>query len=191
MKILDKNFYSRDTSKVAQELLGKNIVHKINGHELVVKIVETEGYLQNDPACHASRGLTPRNKVMFGPPGRVYVYFSYGNHWLLNFVTEKENVPGAVLIRAVEPVKGIEIIRNNRPGIKKDIDLTNGPGKLTQALAITKDFYGLSLTGNNFYVENNGIKTFEIFTTTRIGISEGCELPYRYYIKGNKFISRK
>jgi DNA-3-methyladenine glycosylase len=190
MNHIDKKFYERKTQIVARELLGKHLVHKVNGQELVVKIVETEAYTTNDPACHANRGITPRNKIMFGPGGFVYVYFTYGNHWLLNFVTGDEGKGEAVLIRAGEPVKGIEAMRKNRPGVS-DINLTNGPGKLTKALAITKDFYGLSLNGSNLYVKNNSIETFEVVITTRIGIREGCEFPYRYYIKDNPYVSKK
>lgn len=188
---LPKSFFNRETKTVAKELLGKHIINKVNGYRLSAKIVETEAYLQNDPACHASKGLTPRNKVMFGQAGHVYVYFSYGNHWLLNFVTEQAGIPGAVLIRAVEPIKGIEVIKANRPKAVKDIDLTNGPGKVGQALGLDKSYYGLDLTDDKFYVEENGSSNFQIVQTTRIGISQGRELPYRFYIKDNQFVSRR
>lgn len=191
MKMLRHDFYAKNTVIVAKELLGKLIYHKINGFELSAKIVETEAYTQNDPACHACRGITERNKVMFKAGGFVYVYFTYGNHWLLNFVTGKEGAGEAVLIRAVEPVKGIDVMRKFRPNIKRDIDLTNGPGKLVQALGITKDHYGLDLTGGHFHVKDSGEKPCKIVTTTRIGISDGCRLPYRFYIKDNPFVSRR
>ncbi|MBI2342354.1 MAG: DNA-3-methyladenine glycosylase [Deltaproteobacteria bacterium] len=190
MKILQRHFYAQNTVGAAKKLLGKFIYHKVNGFELLARIVETEAYTQNDPACHANRGLTPRNKVMFGPGGYAYVYFTYGNHWLLNFVTAKEGKGEAVLIRAVEPVKGIAAMRRNRPAVKKDVDLTNGPGKLTQAMAITKDYYGMDLTGKNFHVLDSGEKPKKIVATTRIGISGGRELPYRFYIKDNPYVSR-
>lgn len=198
MKILPRDFYAQKTTKVAKELLGKYIYHRVNGIELVAKIVETEAYTQNDPACHANRGETPRNKVMFGPGGFVYVYFTYGNYWLLNFVTAKEGQGEAVLIRAVEPVEGIEIMRQSRPKAIKDVDIANGPGKLVQALMVTKDYYGLDLESKHFHVLENGLPCFarnddefEIITTTRIGISVGCDLPYRFYIKDNRYVSKK
>lgn len=191
MKILQRAFYTQKTTEVAKKLLGKLIYHKVNGAELLARIVETEAYTQNDPACHANRGVTPRNQVMFGPGGYVYVYFTYGNHWLLNFVTAKEGFGEAVLIRAVEPIKGVSAMRLHRPNVKMDIDLTNGPGKLVQALAITKDYYGLDLTSKHFHVLDSGKKPKEIVVTTRIGISDGCELPYRFYIKDNPYVSKR
>jgi DNA-3-methyladenine glycosylase len=190
MKILQRSFYAQNTKDAAKKLLGKLICHKVNGFELLARIVETEAYTQNDPACHANRGITSRNKVMFGPGGYVYVYFTYGNHWLLNFVTAKEGAGEAVLIRAVEPIKGISAMKKYRPKIIKDIDLTNGPGKLTQALAITKDHYGVDLTSKHFHVLDNGERPKQIVVTTRIGISDGLELPYRFYIKDNPYVSR-
>ena len=192
VKVLKREFFIRDTRTVAKDLLGKNIVHKINEKKLVAKVVETEAYLGDgsDPSCHAHNGPTPRSKIMFGLPGFAYVYFSYGNHWLLNFVTEKEGKAGAVLIRAVEPVEGIEIMKNNRQNIKNEFDLSNGPAKLTKALAITKEYNGKDITKNNFFVEDNR-DNFRIVATKRIGISSGKEKLYRFYIKDNPYISKK
>src|SRR3990172_4976408 len=136
MGFLATNFYARDTETVARELLGKVLVREVNGRAVRCRIVETEAYYgQNDPASHAARGRTKRNSVMFGRPGRAYVYFNYGVHHLLNVVCEVEGTAGAVLIRAVQPVKGVRLLLANRPvdNIKR---LTNGPGKLTQALAV-------------------------------------------------------
>lgn len=191
MSKLTKSFYVRDARKVAKDLLGKHIVIKNPDGDLITKIVETEAYLADEPSCHAFRGKTERNKVMFEDGGRVYVYFTYGNHWLLNFVTGKAGNGEAVLIRAVEPVKKVERMVDNRPKAKKVIDLTNGPGKLAQALGIDKSFYGFDLTGDKIFVEKGSGERLEIVTTTRIGINCAQELPYRYYIKGNKYVSRK
>jgi len=174
---LSRKFYSRDTKTVAKELLGKILVHKTKRGILKGKIVETEAYLGvNDPGSHAYKGITPRNKVMFGAPGKIYVYFVYGNHFLLNIVTEKEGKAGAVLIRALEPVK--------------NINETNGPGKLTKEMKITKEFYGKDITKKPLYVLNNK-SNFNIVKTTRIGLSKGQEKLLRFYIKDNRFVSVK
>src|ERR1041384_7248964 len=139
--ILPKSFYSRPTVKVAKALLGQILVHRSPEGVTAGRIVEVDAYLpKNDPGCHAARGKTPRNEVMFGPAGHAYVYFCYGNHFLFNVVTEKEGVPGAVLLRALEPVEGIPLMARRR-GIQvekpKDLrNLTNGPGKLVQAMGL-------------------------------------------------------
>ncbi len=171
MKIPDKEFYSRDTLTVARELLGKKLVRQIDGAELSGMIVETEAYCgQTDSACHAHRGITKRNTVMFGPPGRAYVYFTYGLHYLLNVVTEGEDHPCAVLVRAIVPLCGLADMeaRRKRPGK----DLANGPAKLCQALDIDKTFNGWDLTeGSSLWIENHSeIATNQILATPRIGI---------------------
>jgi len=178
--MLNEKFFERDTKKVAKELLGKVLVYgNCKG-----KIVETEAYYgTGDPGSHAFKGPTPRSKIMFGPPGYVYVYFTYGNHFMLNFITEENGKPGAVLIRAVEPLEGITAMKRRR----KNDNLTNGPGKLTQAFGIDKKLNG---TIGKVYIENSDEKP-KIITTTRIGIKAGSDLPYRFYIKDNKFISIK
>jgi len=182
---LSRSFYSRITDMVAKDLLGCILVHECGEKKLSGKIVETEAYFgKKDPGSHASRGMTPRNSIMFGKPGFAYVYFVYGNHYCLNFVTEKEGTAGAVLIRALEPMEGMEEMRKRR----RNGNLTNGPGRLTQALGITKKQNGMDLTGKELYVLK-GRKPEKIVTTTRIGIKEGSELKLRFYIKGNKFVS--
>jgi DNA-3-methyladenine glycosylase len=183
---LKKNFYSRSTKRVARELLGKILVHgKCKG-----KIVETEAYFGNkDPASHAYGKVTKRNILMYQKPGTAYVYFTYGNHWMFNVVTEKTGVAGAVLIRALEPLEGIELMKKRRK-IDNFKNLTNGPGKLTQALGIDKNHNGLDLTKGKLFIENSKGK-FKIITTTRIGISRGKEKLLRFYIKDNDFVSRK
>lgn len=189
--LLSKGFYARDTAEVATELLGKVLVRRLDGVTTRSRIVETEAYFANgDPASHAARGETKRNAVMFGPPGRAYVYLNYGLHYLLNFVTEKEGVAGAVLIRAVEPINGIELLQKNRP-VADVIELTNGPAKLTQALAVDRRHNGIVLDTPDLGVEEINDNGFNVVSATRIGISVGSDLMYRYYIEGNRFVSRK
>ena len=147
---LERSFYERNTQVVAFELIGKILVLKENGMTLSGKIVETEAYFgTQDPASHAYRGVTPRNQVMFGAPGISYVYFTYGSHHCLNVVTEKEDVAGAVLIRSLEPIDGVAIMRKRRGNVNEE-QLTNGPGKLTQAFGITREHSGIDLTSGSF-----------------------------------------
>jgi DNA-3-methyladenine glycosylase len=187
---LSRNFYSRDTEKVAKELLGKTLVHKTEEGTCKGKIVETEAYFGNDdPASHAYRKKTKRNFLMFENPGKAYVYFCYGNHWLFNIVAKEMKVPGAVLVRAVEPLEGIEIMKKRR-GIHELTNLTNGPGKLTKAFSIEKEQNGLDLIESNLFLEDSPEK-FEIVKAKRIGISKGKNKLLRFYIKNNKFVSNK
>jgi DNA-3-methyladenine glycosylase len=140
--VLPREFYNRPTLTVARELIGARLVRMLDGAKLVGLITETEAYIgEEDLACHAKSGRTPRTAVMYGPPGHAYVYFTYGNHWMLNVVTEREGFPAAVLIRAIQPIEGEEIMFARRKG--RD---TFGPGKLTQALGITKSENGVDLT---------------------------------------------
>lgn len=190
--ILPRNFYARQTDIVAKDLLGRLVVHKTKKGILSAKIVETEAYFGNgsDPASHAYRGPTPRSSIMFGEPGHAYVYFNYGVHWLLNFVAKKNGHAGAVLIRAVQPVEGIEAMLRNRP--TKASNLTNGPGKLTKALGIDGSFNGLDLTDPQgfFYVSNFLTPDFTICKSKRVGINKGQDLKLRFYIKDNACVSR-
>lgn len=186
--MLKKSFYARDTVTVAKELLGKILVHSTKGVYCLGMIIETEAYLEDDPASHAFK-KTPRSKIMFGKPGHAYVYFTYGNHWMLNAVTEREGKAGAVLIRAVEPLAGIKIMKKRR-GIKNKRCLTNGPGKLTEAFGIDGKYNGHDLTtGKVLYIDNNKQK-FQIVTTTRVGIKNGADMKLRFYIKGNSYVSK-
>lgn len=171
MKILDRKFYQRDTLRVARELLGKKLVRQSNGFELSGMIAETEAYCgREDSACHAHRGKTQRNAVMFGKPGHAYVYFTYGMHYILNLVTEEEENPCAVLIRAILPLNGVKEMEARRK--RKGIELTNGPAKLCQALSIDKSLNGWDLTiGEELWVEDyRKIPAKSIITTPRIGI---------------------
>jgi DNA-3-methyladenine glycosylase len=189
-KRLDRKFYNRSTLKVAKELLGKYLVIEKDGNYVSGKIVETEAYIgPDDPASHAYRGLTPRNKVMFGDPGYAYVYLTYGMHHCLNFVTERKGFPAAVLIRALEPTDGIEILRKRRKA-KDLINLTNGPAKLCQALGIDRTLNGVDLCSDIIYVEDRGNTLTKIASTSRIGIKEGKDKKWRFYIKNNEFVSK-
>jgi len=182
---LSRNFYSRDTKTVAKELLGKIIVHK----KCKGKIVETEAYLgRKDPGAIGSRKVKNIPKSLLLSPGHSFVYFTYGNHWMFNIIA-KESLLGAVLIRALEPLEGIELMKKRR-GTKEIKNLTNGPGKLTSAFGIDKSHDGLHLIGDDLFLEDNREK-FKIVTTTRIGLSKGQDKLLRYYIKDNEFVSKK
>lgn len=184
-KELDKDFYSRDACTVAAELIGCHFT--FNGVGGIV--VETEAYRQDDPACHAYRGMTPRNEVLFGPPGYSYVYFTYGIHNLVNFVAEEDGVAAAVLIRAVEPTDGVELMEERRQ-CDRLYNLCSGPGKLTQALAITLDQNGLSLEDDGFQVRAPDSRDFEIVESRRIGITQATDYLWRYSLAGSRFVSK-
>jgi len=188
---LRRNFFNHPTLKVAREVLGKYLVVNMNGKKLSGKIVESEAYVgSNDPASHAYRGMTQRNKIMFGKPGYAYVYFTYGMYHCLNFVTEKVGFPAAVLIRALEPEEGIEIMKKRRRKEKIE-DLTSGPGKLCLAMGIDRSICGADLCGKLICVEDRGEKTEKIVSTNRIGVDQGKDKKWRFYLKDNRFVSRK
>lgn len=188
--ILPRSFYARNTVAVARELLGNILVHHSPEGITAGKIVETEAYIQGDPACHASRGMTPRNRVMFGPPGHAYVYFIYGMYYCFNAVSAPEGVGEAVLIRALEPVEGVQLMRARR-GRERMTELCGGPARLVQAMGITRQHNGTDLTEAPLFICRGGIMQEKTVATTRIGIKEGVELPLRFYIEGNPYISRK
>ena len=181
MSILPKEFYQRDTVIVAKDLLGKKLVRKICNYEMSGIIIETEAYRhKDDPASHAFRKITDRNKVMFGEVGIAYVYFTYGMHYCFNVVAKKSKIPaGAVLIRGINPEKGIEKMEKNR-NTKNLKNLTNGPAKLTQALEITKEQYGVDLTKKlKIYIED-GVYIKKIKKSTRVGIKNGKEMLWNF-----------
>ncbi|MDP8990877.1 MAG: DNA-3-methyladenine glycosylase [Acidobacteriota bacterium] len=173
---LPLSFYARPTVEVARELLGKVIRHGA----LSARIVETEAYLgAEDAAAHAARGWTRRTSVIFGPPGRAYVYLIYGMHYCLNVVAERDGVAGCVLIRAAEPLAGV-------------LAPSNGPGKLTRALGITLEHYGADLTRGPLTIHSPASdERFTIATSPRIGINKSADLPLRFFIRGNGFVSRE
>ena len=180
----ENGFYARSVHDVARDLVGC-IVH----HDGVAgRIVEVESYHQEEPACHAYAGLTPRTRVLFGRPGLAYVYRSYGVHALLNAVAEEEGVGAAALIRALEPVEGIDLMRERR-GLERAEDLCNGPGKLTQALGIWLDLNGTPLTGGPIEILPRTAEP-EIAVGTRIGINKAVELPWRFCDADSKCVSR-
>lgn len=193
MTILETSFFSRDTAVVAQQLLGKQLVHQINGTLLSGIIVETEAYAHaNDPASHAYRRKTTRNYAMFGDVGHSYVYFIYGNCYCFNVVAYDETSPaGAVLIRALQPLRGIEWMQSKRSK-EKIRDLTTGPGKLTQALGITKEHNGQKLHEDTglYLLEEQAIESFDIVAAPRVGIREGLDKLWRFSIKNHPFVSR-
>lgn len=191
---LGRDFYRRSTLTVARELLGKRLVRVVDRQRLSGFIVEVEAYIgEGDAACHAARGRTPRNEAMYGPPGHAYVYFIYGMHHCLNVVTEEEGFPAAILIRALDPLEGLEIMHRHRPG-KPDRELTNGPAKLCQALAIERGFNGMDLcTGEALFIEEGRmVVQEEIGASPRVGIKAdelARSVPWRFYLKGNDFVS--
>jgi DNA-3-methyladenine glycosylase len=179
----------RPAIEVARGLLGKVLVH---GPTAGV-IVETEAYLGGDDlAAHSARGITDRTRVIFGPPGHAYVYFIYGMYECLNLVAEPAGRPGCVLIRALEPVAGIELMEQRRPAARKPEQLANGPGKLTLAMAITRRQNGADVTHGALVVrEAHAPAAFEIAVTPRIGITKCADLPLRFLIAGNRFVSAR
>ena len=185
---MDEEFYSRDATAVARDCLGKILAHG----NTAGRIVETEAYLgPTDLAAHASRGITDRTKVLFGPPGHAYVYFIYGMHECLNFVSEPAGRAGCVLIRALEPLSGIETMFRRRPKARRVEDLASGPAKLTQALAITRKLNGSSLIEGPITVRRPADEPpIEIAVTPRIGITQCADWPLRFIIAGSRFVSR-
>ena len=178
------NFFARSVHEVAPELVGATLlVDGVGG-----TIVEVEAYDHEDPAAHGYRGRTARNASMFGPPGHAYVYRSYGIHWCLNFVCEAEGVASAVLIRALEPTEGLDVMRARR-GLDDPRLLCSGPGRLCQALGITGEHDGLALDHAPFQVHARAREP-EVLTGPRIGISQAADRPWRYGLAGSRFLSR-
>jgi DNA-3-methyladenine glycosylase len=198
---LGRSFYSRDSRTVAPELLNKLLVRG----EVIGRIVEVEAYTgEDDPGSHAFRGETARNRTMFGRAGLLYVYFTYGMHWCANAVCGDEGRPTAVLLRAVAPVAGVEAMRQRRPAIRRDRDLTNGPAKLCMAFGIDRSADGADLvtgTGTGTGTRDGALGRLVIADdgtappatpgqSTRIGLSAGQEYPWRWYVPGDPYLSR-
>ncbi len=194
------DYFAQSTLHVARDLLGKRLVRVLDDDTtLVGRIVETEAYTQDDPAFHgwglydADTGTVRREgraAALFGLPGTGYVYLIYGMHWLLNVVTEPEGTGGAVLIRAVEPLQAREVMQEHR-AVGRAVQLTNGPGKLTQALAIDDALHGAMLTGPPLFFADAGDDSpaFEVVTSSRIGISQAVDRPWRFFIAGHPYVS--
>ena len=183
-KPLKRSFFARSVHEVAPDLIGATLL--FNGVGGV--IVEVEAYHHTDPAAHSYNGPTPRNEVMFGPPGYVYVYRSYGIHWCVNFVCEKDGSAAAVLIRALEPTHGLSAMRRRR-GLKDERTLCSGPGKLTEALGITREHNALALDAPPFAVHARKSEVV-VVSGVRIGLTKAADLPWRYGLKGSKFLSK-
>ena len=183
-KPLNRAFFGRSVHAVAPDLIGATLlVDGVGG-----LIVEVEAYHHTDPAAHSFRGPTPRNRVMFGPPGYVYVYRSYGIHWCINFVCEQEGSASAVLLRALQPTDGIPLMRRRRR-LHDERSLCSGPGKLTEALAITQAYNALPLDAPPIALYARVGKA-EVASGVRIGITKAMELPWRYGLKGSRFLSK-
>jgi DNA-3-methyladenine glycosylase len=201
MSLLPPSFFERPTLAVAHDLIGTRLVHETNEGTAAGVIVEVEAYIgEDDPACHAAPGPTRRNQPLYGPPGVAYVYFNYGVHWMVNAVTEPEGSPAAVLIRALEPTEGLDLMRARRatrrddvvrPWAGKDADLCRGPGNLTRALAITGAQNRAPLDGGPLRIERPArrARALPIAWSPRIGIRVGVEQPWRAYVKGHPSVS--
>jgi DNA-3-methyladenine glycosylase len=199
---LPRSFYDRPTLEVAGDMLGKVLVHRRRGAVTSGVIVEVEAYIgESDPACHAAPGPTDRNQPMYGPPGFSYVYLNYGIHSLVNIVTESAGSPAAILLRALEPVEGVETMRRRRLRRMKgrrrrtsagfaEHELCRGPGNLTMAMGITLEHNRLDLVGDRLFVEDRGIQPTRVSWGPRIGIAVGVERPWRAWIEGNRAVSR-
>jgi DNA-3-methyladenine glycosylase len=192
-KTLPRSFYNRPTLTVAEDLLGKVLVHRTAEGVTSGMIVETEAYIgEDDPACHAAPGPTRRNAPLYGPPGMAYVYLNYGIHYLVNAVTEADGHPAAVLIRALAPLEGLRLMRKRRAPDGRDIadsDLCRGPGNLTRALGITLADNLLDLTTSRLSVEDRGLVAGTVYFGPRIGIRVAVDRPWRYWVAGNPAVS--
>lgn len=191
--ILKREFYDRETETVAREMLGMILECRTEQGVASGIIVETEAYTgEEDPACHAAVGRTQRTAPLYGRPGLSYVYFIYGVHWCFNAVTRAEGLPSAVLVRALQPLDGIELMKERRGQRTNAVNLTNGPGKLCAALGIDGSLNGLSLQRGPLVVRGGDeIPDSRIVTATRIGITKAADWPLRYYIRGNEFVSHE
>jgi DNA-3-methyladenine glycosylase len=187
---LPHSFYDRATTEVARDLLGRFLVHQTAVGVLAGTIVETEAYGPADPANHAFRGMTKRNMVMFGPPGMLYVYRIYGMYWCCNAVTGREGLGEAVLIRALDPLIGLDVMRHNR-GIEDVRLLCKGPGRLCMALGITGERNGADLAAGPVYIAGSPQPDVRVIATGRVGISQAADLPWRYYVADSPYVSRR
>ncbi len=192
--LLGPAFYDRPTLEVAEDLIGKVLARRIGAERVSGIIVETEAYIgQDDRACHASRGRTPRTEVMFGPPGHAYVYMIYGVHHCLNAVTEAPGFPAAVLIRAIEPLDGLARLGRNRPRAVRASEIGSGPGKLCQAMGIDRRLNAVSLSASELWIEDRSIHPGPLAASPRVGVDYAAEYrdkPWRFFVEGNPHVSR-
>lgn len=189
---LPRSFYARDTRLAARDLLGAILVCDVGGQRSAGRIVETEAYVgEHDGACHAAAGLTARTAPLYGAPGTAYVYRIYGMHWCFNAVTRDVGEPGAVLVRAVEPIAGLDLMLARRNRVRRISDVTNGPGKLCAALGIDSSVNSLPLvTGDLRIHRGKGVNDGQVTVTPRIGVTRAADWPLRYFITSNPFVSR-
>ena len=191
---LTETFYARPAVHVAVDIIGKVLVRRIGRTRMAGVIVETEAYVgPHDLACHASKGKTSRTSVMFGPPGRAYVYMIYGIHYCFNVVTDRIGYPSAVLIRAIEPLDGIQGMKRRRPNTIRDVDIGSGPGKLCKAMSINADLNGIHLDGETLWIEDNHLDPGPILKGRRIGVDYAGEYrdkQLRFFVADNPNVSR-
>ncbi len=180
MRKLDREFYRRDTIEASKTLLGKILVHETPEGRISGRIVEVEAYIQGDPAAHSTRGRTPRTEPMFGEPLHAYVYFIYGCHSCINVVTHPDGTAGAALVRALQPLEGIELMKRNRSNLPLH-QLCSGPGKLTAAMGIDVSYSGEDLLGDRLYLLDDGTDVGEIVARPRIGIKVATDKLWRFY----------
>jgi DNA-3-methyladenine glycosylase len=191
---LSRSFYSRSTLDVASDLLGKVLVRRIDRRNLAGKIVETEAYVgPHDLACHASKGHTPRTSIMFGSAGYAYVYMIYGFYFCLNVVTEPPGYPAAVLIRGLEPLENVDLMRELRNNPERETNIASGPGKLCMAMSIDKRLNGADLLGPKIWIEDRNLDSGLVRSSPRVGVDYAGEYkdkPWRFYVEGNPHVSR-
>ena len=191
-RALPREFYERETEIVAREMLGTVLECETDDGIASGIIVETEAYIgEHDLACHAAAGRTARTEALYGPPGTSYVYFIYGMYWCFNAVTRPEGLPSAVLVRAIEPLDGIALMHKRRPRVKREADLTSGPGKLCTALGITGSMSARSLQRKPLVIrEGESVPDDRVEVTTRIGITKCADWPLRWIVAGNRYVSK-
>ncbi len=188
---LPLEFYQRDTFEIVPQILGKILVRRIHNKIVAGRLVEVEAYVGNDPASHAANGMTERNRVMFEAGGVAYVYFTYGMHFCFNVVTDRKDFPAALLVRAAEPVFGVEDMSSFR-GMGDIRNLANGPAKLCQAMKIDRRLNGARLDGEELFIADDGfdLASDRIGSSPRVGIASATKRKWRFYLKGNQFLSR-
>lgn len=187
MSRLGRAFFARPAPQVAAALVGKLLHRRDDG--ITVRIVETEAYRQDDPACHAHRGMTARNAPLFGPPGHAYVYFSYGMHWCLNVVTGEEGRGEGCLLRAAEPIAGVEVIRRRRGEHHRERDLLRGPGRLGQALGLAREHSGIDVCGDGLLGLSDDGSRPPVAQGPRVGVALAADVPWRFWAADSPWVS--